>query len=189
MTKPAAKTPAKNQQQALAKSASATPDPFASALKPDTPTEQVTPENKGATLIRKLSAKNIIGKIDPKKLTSEFAPLYRLAGVATGYESGETSFGPWECLTGEFAAIVAETGETFAGNKAFVPSGQGDGIIAAAAHALRQDAKAKVKFAVDVMVRQVMRGDELGYEYQVVPLIKINVKNEALDMLANLATK
>ncbi len=187
MAKAPAKSPVSSAASALAGQSPAVVDPFA------TPAPTTTPEtapagdvSKGPKLIRKLSAKNIIGKIDPKTLPLEFKPLYRLAGVVTGYESGESGFGPWECLTGEFAAVVVATGEIFAGNKAFVPSGQGDGIVAAAAHALRNDAKAKIKFAVDIAARQVMRGTELGYEYNVIPLVKINVKNEALDMLSNL---
>jgi len=186
MAKAPAKSPVSSATSALAGQTPEVVDPFAAPTPASAPAEQIAANSKGPKLIRKLSAKNIIGKIDPKTLPLEFKPLYRLAGVVTGYESGESGFGPWECLTGEFAAVVVATGEIFAGNKAFVPSGQGDGIVAAAAHALRNDAKAKIKFAVDIQARQVLRGTELGYEYNVVPLVKINVKNEALDMLANL---
>lgn len=153
---------------------------------PATPAQSAAPNTENAKLIRKLSSKNIIGKIDVGTLGDEPKKMFRIAGVVSGYESGESATGPWECLTGDFAATNFLTGEVFAGNKAFIPGGSGDGIVAAAAHALRENAKSKIRFAVDVYVKKVMRGNEIGYAYETRPLIQINVKNEALDMLASL---
>lgn len=72
-------------------------------------------------LIKAISAKAILGSSDAVKKAEE-GPIFSLIGFASGIESGESSFGPWEALVGEFLAVRTADGEEFKAGKAFPPA-------------------------------------------------------------------
>lgn len=78
-----------------------------------------------AKLVSKISTKTVCGKIDVKELIEagdDGVKLYNVVGVATGTKSGESTFGPWEALTGNFQATRESDGQTFVGGNLFLPS-------------------------------------------------------------------
>ena len=75
-------------------------------------------------LEKKLSTKTIIG--GPKEIRdalgeAQTVHLYTAYGVATGKKSGESTYGTWECLLGNFRAQSAITGECFSSTALFLP--------------------------------------------------------------------
>ena len=105
-----------------------------------------------------------------------------MAGVASGIKSGESQYGEWEILLGEFAATNSQTGEIFAGGACAVPGAMGEMLLSQLKAALMEDAASKLRFSVDVFA-VVSPRDENKYEYIVRPVLSPDVKNEAMVLL------
>lgn len=155
------------------------------ATKKTTEKTTTTEPKKGAVgVLRKISIATVYGKVKVADIPEgEELALCRIAGVASGTESGESSYGDWECLTGEFAATNYATGEVFAGSKAFVPGAMGEALQKSMQNALREDAGSRLKFCVDIYAK-VSGRDANKYEYVVRPIMETDVKNEALALLS-----
>lgn len=74
--------------------------------------------------IKKLSVAKVFGKIDIEKLIG--APdkklhVMRAGGRAVGTKEGESDFGAWKSLVGDFAAWSGDTGEEFRAPYLFLP--------------------------------------------------------------------
>jgi len=108
--------------------------------------------------------------------------LCRIAGTANAIDSGESTYGVWFSLLGEFAATDYQTGEIFVGRSAFIPGAMGDALIAALESAHKEDASSTLKFSVDISA-VVSPRDENKYEYVVRPVIESDVRNEAVALL------
>jgi len=71
-------------------------------------------------IIKKLSIKTLIGAMK-KPPEGETVTLCRFAGIAKATKTGESNFGPWTALVGDFAGINLETGEVTRSPVLFAP--------------------------------------------------------------------
>lgn len=109
--------------------------------------------------------------------------LMRIAGFADGTKTGNTQYGQWHALTGEFAATNAKTGEIFAGKTAIVPGPMGEALVTATEMRLKEDASQAIRFSCDVFVRRSSRDPEKKYEYVVRPVLNAELKSPAMALL------
>jgi hypothetical protein len=121
-------------------------------------------------IVRKLSAKTVIGNVKalaPKDGST--APLFQVYGVGRKIVEGESTYGPWACIAGDFRAVRSSDGEVFAGSKVFLPEVAHD----MAANALHSTDAESIELAFEIGVRATddERGGA-GYEYTVKPLIE-----------------
>lgn len=156
-----------------------------------------------ATILKKMSAKTVCGNV--KKLVAEIAEetnieCYRMFGVITGYEQGETNFGIWTAFRGNFESINHE-GESFKAVKAFIPEPI-DGMIKEQIDLLekanaeetelakkeeRQAILIEVSLEFAIIVEAKRRDDlAIGYEYITKPLVEMQ-KNDSLSHLRTAA--
>jgi hypothetical protein len=149
-------------------------------------TEQTTAKKAtGPTALTKISAASVYGKIKISAIPEEGElAIMRIAGIASGTKSGQSTYGEWFSLTGQMAATNAATGEIFIGSNAFVPGAMGDALVNALETAQKEDARATLKFSLDISVKRSPRNPEEKYEYIVRPVIESDVKNEALLLLS-----
>lgn len=140
---------------------------------------------KAPAVVKKLSVATIWGKITPKQIPQDGElKICRIAGTAYATYSGQSTYGEWVCMVGEFAATNYETGEIFIGKSAFVPGAMGDALIGALNMAQKEDASATLKFSVDVSIKANKREPESKYDYVVRPVIESNITNEAMLLLS-----
>lgn len=114
----------------------------------------------GTKLLKKLTVRTFIGgKADilayamtgrkDKESEGSEVPLIRILGNVTGYKSGESDFGSYVEMRGEFHATNLQTGEILESvSKCILPSVVGDSVAAA----IHGGAEA-VEFAVELDVR------------------------------------
>lgn len=147
-------------------------------------TEQTAAPKKGAVAaVRKITVASVYGKVKVADIPEdEEIALCRMAGVASGVKSGESQYGEWEILLGEFAATNSQTGEIYAGGACAVPGAMGEVILSQLKSALMEDAASKLKFSVDIFAKVSPR-DPNKYEYIVRPVLAPDVKNEAMSLL------
>ena len=135
-----------------------------------------------SSLIRKISAKSVCGKVEkPKKATK----LFIVGGIANKVKTGDSQYGPWTALVGQFEATNIETGEVFVGPQCFLPEPM-NGMIAAALEMVDDDDKrlnSSVQFAVEVGVKPA--DNTVGYEYTA----KEIMKSDSADPLAAIREK
>ena len=138
------------------------------------------------TLIRKVTAKSICGKMVPP---SKAKRLFSVYGIATKTKSGSTDYGSWTALVGRFEAINIETGEVFEAPVCFLPEPLNTMIAEALDETVTEgegdDAKevrvnTSVQFSVEVGIKP--SDVPIGYEY----MTKENVKADTADPLASL---
>lgn len=121
-------------------------------------------QDTGATFVKKLSAKTIVGRIDvPEKAT----PLFRVYGQVDGVKSGTGMHGVWNAFLGAFEAVRLDTGEVFQGTQCFLPNQLTDLLVS---QVNRLGETGSVEFAVEVGVKP--SDSPIGYEYTVKNLIK-----------------
>lgn len=114
-------------------------------------------------IIKKISVATVHGKIDKKTLTKEGVVLFRAIGRATGLKSGQSQYGDWTALTGDFAAVKPD-GEVIRASQIFLP----DVVLNMIAPRVEQgDA---VEFALDIVV-VADEGSNTGYTYAARPVI------------------
>lgn len=139
-------------------------------------------------LKKKLSAKTIVGKVkallpkDEKGNIINGSPiaLMRIYGICNGIKSGVSTFGEWIAFTGNFKGIRLSDGEVFAGSQLFVP----DVVTELLAPVVRAAQGADVEFAFDIGAQGTET--EVGYEYMVQPLMKIEESAPLLALEARL---
>lgn len=125
-------------------------------------------------IIKKISVATVHGALDKKALFAlpegQSMRVMRVFGVATGVETGTSSMGDWECLTGEFKAINTDDEEFYSG-KAFLP-GAGHSVVAGR---LLGAGTEGVEFVFDfaaVADKPGAKPSATGYTYQVKPVIE-----------------
>ena len=132
-----------------------------------------------SNLIRKISAKSVCGKVEkPKKAT----PLFIVFGIASKTKAGNSDFGPWTALLGQFEATNLETGEVFQAPQCFLPEPM-NSLIATQLEATDEEGNREVnsvQFSVEVGVKP--NETPIGYEYTT----KTVVKSDEADPLAAL---
>jgi len=137
----------------------------------------------GARVLKKITVKEICGEILLKDIPETGVKwMAKIVGFAQGVKSGETQYGIWHAITGEFAATNMDTGEVFASATTIIPGALGDMLVQSVSAALHDDASAKVKFAVKVGVK-ISKRDKNKYEYEVMPLIDSQLASPALELL------
>jgi hypothetical protein len=139
-------------------------------------------------LKKKLSAKTIVGKVKPllpkndkgEIINESPVALMRVYGICNGIKSGVSTFGEWIAFTGNFKAIRLSDGEVFAGGQLFVP----DVVTELLGPVVRAAQGADVEFAFDIGAQGTET--EVGYEYMVNPLMKIEESAPLLALEARL---
>lgn len=122
-----------------------------------------------SVLLKKMSPKTILGE-DPKNyipVDKEGNPiegatvhLFTIYGTASDVRSGESNFGGWTALIGNFEAIPTDNSDVYQGGQAFLP----EPLNSMIASKLREVDAESVDFAVKVFLKE--RGDlARGYEY------------------------
>lgn len=158
-------------------------------------------------IARRLTPKEIMGKkIRDVRIPSD---LYTLIGRANNLRDGESDFGPWTALRGEFEACrLDESGapvEVIIGTECFVPGAAGDLLIAAVKPFILKpievtpEQKKKggqtyevngdhVEVALIVSVKASTRDGGVGYEFVTRPIISVR-KADPLASLRELMAK
>lgn len=139
----------------------------------------VIPQDKLPPLRVNVSDANPEGDANPNP---DFK-VCRIVGFASGVKRGDSSYGPWAALVGEFAATNYETGEVFGSKTAIIPGPMGEALVTSTEQALLEDAESKVRFSCDVFVRRSARDPKRKYEYIVRPVIDAKLSSPALELL------
>lgn len=117
-------------------------------------------------MLKKASPKTIMGQAIKAPTTDDSLYLFTIYGNAKSLSRGESTYGPWVALVGEFEGVNSDN-ERFMAPKAFLPEPM-HGMIAG-----RLDGAEKgdsVEFAIKV---NIVRSDStVGYEYQAEPLVE-----------------
>lgn len=150
---------------------------------PQTETETKEVKKPSVVVARKLSVATVFGRVKIADIPDGGQiHVMRVAGVASDIDAGESAYGAWACLKGDFAAINYVTGERFVGASAFVPGAMGEMLIEQVRSGVRDDVGFALKFSVDVFV-MVSPRDANKYEYVVKPVIESTAGNQALLLL------
>lgn len=140
------------------------------------------PQSK-LTPIGKITVASVYGKPLTKNIPEDGElPLMKVAGYVTGVKHGESNYGPWAALTGQFAATNLETGEVFMSKTGIIPGTMGDALVDTVTEKLAEDAEAQVAFRVIVSCKVSPR-DANKYEYIVRPELETEFKSPALALL------
>lgn len=90
--------------------------------------ETAPPEGEGVEVgaipIRKITPKDVMEK--KMKEVAIPADLFTLIGRAWNLRDGESSFGPWTALVGEFEATRISDGQRFISTQCFIPGAAGE---------------------------------------------------------------
>jgi hypothetical protein len=132
-----------------------------------------TPPTGQTEIAGKLSAKKLFGKL-PKPEAQTI--LYVAFGIADGIRTGESTYGAWEGLSGQFE-FVSQYGETagkaYFGTQAFLPKNAHEMIATVLRHnAEKNDGDmGSVEFAIEVGYKP--SDVAVGYEFTVRPIGKV----------------
>ena len=179
---PAADAP---EADAPAADAPAADAPAADAPAADAPASETAKPVQGPAVVGKVTVANVFGKIIVAKLppVGESVEICKMVGYASGMKEGVTQYGQWRALTGEFAATNLATGEIFIGKTGIIPGPMGEALIDAVIDKLKDDAAAKVAFAVIVSVKRSAKNPDEKYEYVVRPVMDAKISSPALTLL------
>jgi len=135
----------------------------------------MTTSSSTGEIQRKLTVATVCGKIG--RMAADEAPraVMHIYGMATGTKRGETSFGPWAGLTGQFEAVNLENGEVSISPIAILPEPMNT-LLAA-----RVDAGDPVQFAYEIGVKFSEKGSA-GYEYTTKELVKQTANDPLADL-------
>jgi hypothetical protein len=123
-------------------------------------------------IVKKITAKIVCGKVDMEKLIeygklqgkTAVMPLFAVIGMASTFQAGETTLGPYVKLLGQFKAVNADSGEIFRSGAAILPGSAND-MIYGALRALGEEG-GSVEFAFKVGVQRD-ESSAVGYVYVV----------------------
>lgn len=188
-------------QAAEMPSGSAAPAPAPAADDTAAPAPAPAPAAAGQkiTPISKLSVKTVCGTPETSKLPqlrvniSDANPdgdpnpeaelrIMRVAGYANATKSGQSTYGQWKALAGQFSAVNYGSGEIFMSANCILPGSMNDTLYDTVNDRLKEDAGSQVAFKVDVFVKRSAR-DKNKYEYVVRPVIETEFKSPALALL------
>jgi len=160
-------------------------------------TETSKSEASKLTPVKKITVATVYGPISMKDLPPLFTgsienpipnpnrelKLCRIAGFASGVKHGESTYGPWAAVQGDFAATNYGTGEIFAGKTALIPGAMGEALVTATEQGLSEDAESKVRFSVDISVHRSPREPDKKYVYVVRPVLEAALSSPAMALL------
>lgn len=121
--------------------------------------------------VKKLSVATVYGKIDLKKVINSTAPIpvMDVYGLAVGTKSGDSNYGEWTALVGQFEARNPETGEISGASQLFLP----EVALIPIQVAMAGEGAKSVKFAIRLTVKASQNTKPGGspYEYSFEPLL------------------
>ncbi len=134
--------------------------------------------SKPIAMIKKLSTLKIMGKKPRLNEDEKTRDLYQVVGIASGKKTGESDFGLWCSLTGNFAAVNLSTGEQFRSGVLFLPDVALDPILG------QMDAGAtSVEFGFTISIVEDEKS-ATGYVYTAMPLMAPD-QNDPLEALTS----
>jgi hypothetical protein len=128
-------------------------------------------------VVRKIQAKGLVGNVKD----AEEGTLYTVVGKATGLKGGESNYGPWECLKGDFIAQTND-GEQYRGSQLFLPEIAHDMV----AHQLKEGNEA-VEFGF-IIGKKNDETSAIGYVYTCEPLFQPEPESDPILKLAKTAS-
>jgi hypothetical protein len=140
------------------------------------------------SIVRKVSVKTLVGKVKPYLANMPEGgeiSLARIVGIARGIKAGESNYGPWKALTGDFIAeplVGDHAGKRFRAGNLFLPDVALD-LVAPAVEATPKGDTVQFAFEVTAIVREE---SSTGYEYGAKTLIEAS-ENDPLEALVSLA--
>lgn len=152
-------------------------------VKTETGSEQ--PKQVGAiTPLKKITIKTVCGTPSIRDLPADGSEVVcmKVAGYAAGTKQGETQYGTWNALLGEFAATNMGTGEVFMAKSCLLPDALGEALVDTVTAKLQDDASSKVAFRVMVSVK-ISQRDPNKYEYVTRPLMDVAFASPAMLLL------
>lgn len=143
----------------------------------------------GPKLVKKLSIATVIGKVPTEVRTITNADgkeekvvrgieqhLVRVVGLADGFKTGNSNFGPWLSFSGMFEATNVLTGELYRSANVFLPDVAGEMLLPV----VKAANGAQVTIGFDIGAKPFNNAQ--GYEYTVTPLTK-PAENDPLSAL------
>lgn len=130
--------------------------------------------------MRDLGTEEQIKQVVEGNKTVELAHVY---GTASSVKSGESAYGPWYGLVGEFTAVNASTGEEYHSAVAILPEIAQELVIAAL-----KDSTAGVDIAFTILAiphRPEGKVKGLGFKYGAKPLMQPKI-SESMQRLRSL---
>jgi hypothetical protein len=135
--------------------------------------------------VKKISVATVYGKIALSTLMAapnKTLDIMTVVGVAVGIDKGESSYGDWECLKGDFEATDAKSGKVVRASTCFLPPVAMDAVKVAMSQA---GANRGVEFAIKIIAKYVAEdeGHKAGgsaYEYSFEHLLKPSAENDPI---------
>lgn len=121
-------------------------------------------------MLRKISAKTVLGNRPPIPDVGIEVALYRVYGQSHGTKTGNGDNGPFCAFLGAFEAIRYSDRKRFQSGQCFVPKAVEDMLVATLRTAQKGDNSAMVEFAIEVGVKGVDR--PIPFEYTVKNLVQ-----------------
>lgn len=112
--------------------------------------------------LRKISIAKVYGEVEKPK-NNKPIPIMIVAGTAVGTKTGQSDFGPYTGLKGEFGALNVSTGEEFRANICYLP----DPALLPVLVALEKDDVRSVEFSY--LISAIKSKTPVGYEYVAEP--------------------
>lgn len=157
----------------------------------DASTQNAAPSDDletGPIPIRKINPKDVMGK--KMKEVEIPSDCFTIIGRAWNLRDGESSFGPWSALVGEFEATRIVDGQRFISTQCFVPGAAGDLLVAQVRKYVTEEIPVSpdqfkkvgktykvtgetVEMALIVSVKKSGREGGADYEYVVRPVVPV----------------
>lgn len=157
----------------------------------------------GAIPIGKINPKDVMGKKMKEVTTPETGiyDLFTIIGTAANLRDGESAFGPWTALVGEFEATRLSDGQRYISTQCFVPGAAGELLVAqvrkfvieeipVTAEQFKKTGKTykvtgeTVEMALIVGIKKAQRDGGANYEYVIRPVVPVQ-KSDPLSALRN----
>lgn len=143
-------------------------------------------------LIKKISVKTVCGKREQEIIGKDNGKdvigfkdkdVMDVVGVCTATRTGNTTFGDFIGLRGQFQATNLESGEVVRSSQCFLPDDVTDLIVAQ----LSMDGVSSVEFAF--RIGQKASNTSIGYEYTAIPLLDTQQNDPINSILLKLEDK
>lgn len=133
-------------------------------------------------ILKKASVKTVCGKLDKEAIkASGKILLMTVIGIATGIKQGESTYGPWTALMGNFKVKNAKNDKEYRSGQLFLP----DVALNLVEPALIENDS--VSFAFEILA-VYDESSATGYIYSCIPLIE-PAENDPLVMLESTIQK
>jgi hypothetical protein len=136
-------------------------------------------------LLKKITTKEVLGDVKllaRTHLRDVDLPVMQVFGFATKSEEKETELGSSFAHKGDFTAVNLITGETFMGNKLYIPEPM-SGMLANITNSLiESEGKANVQTAFEIIMKPDAKS-ATGYVWRLKPLMEVKSSTPAAAML------